>query len=86
MVDLVSQWAYAGLRPLTMSKKAVCTFSVIVSGPPMPSARGSSSRMGVTGGGAGEERRRRDVDPVAGDALCTTSMPRSWRYAVMVVA
>ena len=30
----VSQWAYFGLRPLTISKKAACTFSVM--GPRLP--------------------------------------------------
>src|SRR6478736_3289721 len=45
---LVSQWAYLGLRPLTMSKNALWIFSVIGPRRPMPISTRSSSRMGVT--------------------------------------
>src|SRR3954471_5535479 len=45
---LVSQCAYLGLRPLTMSKNAVWIFSVIGPRRPMPISTRSSSRMGVT--------------------------------------
>src|SRR4051812_23996855 len=44
----VSQWAYLGLRPFTMSKNAACSFSVIGPRRPMPISTRSSSRMGVT--------------------------------------
>src|SRR6266545_413063 len=45
---LVSQWAYFGLRPLTMSKKALWIFSVRGPREPAPISTRSSSRMGVT--------------------------------------
>jgi hypothetical protein len=44
----VSQWAYFGLRPLTMSKNALWIFSVIGPREPLPSSMRSSSRIGVT--------------------------------------
>ena len=44
----VSQWAYLGLRPLTMSKNAVWIFSVIGPRLPAPISMRSSSRIGVT--------------------------------------
>src|SRR6478735_726363 len=45
---LVSQWAYLGLRPFTMSKNALWIFSVTGPREPMPMVRRSSSRIGVT--------------------------------------
>ena len=45
---LVSQWAYLGLRPLTMSKNALWIFSVMGPREPEPNSMRSSSRMGVT--------------------------------------
>ena len=44
----VSQWAYWGLRPLTMSKNALWIFSVIGPRLPQPISRRSTSRIGVT--------------------------------------
>src|SRR3569832_91169 len=44
----VSQWAYLGLRPFTMSKKADWIFSVTGPREPMPISSRSSSRIGVT--------------------------------------
>jgi len=44
----VSQCAYLGLRPLTMSKNALWIFSVIGPRDPLPSSMRSSSRIGVT--------------------------------------
>src|SRR5258708_24800353 len=44
----VSQWAYLGLRPLTMSKKACWIFSVRGPRLPAPISMRSTSRMGVT--------------------------------------
>src|SRR3990167_185937 len=45
---LVSQWAYFGLRPLTMSKNALWIFSVMGPRLPLPISMRSSSRIGVT--------------------------------------
>src|SRR5690606_29350205 len=45
---LVSQWAYLGLRPFTMSKNAFWIFSVMGPRRPAPISTRSSSRMGVT--------------------------------------
>src|SRR5574343_1650659 len=44
----VSQCSYLGLRPLTMSKKALWIFSVIGPRLPMPICTRSISRIGVT--------------------------------------
>src|SRR6218665_2978760 len=45
---LVSQWAYLGLRPFTMSKNALWIFSVMGPREPAPICTRSSSRIGVT--------------------------------------
>lgn len=45
---LVSQCAYFGLRPLTISKNALWIFSVMGPRLPVPISMRSSSRMGVT--------------------------------------
>src|SRR5450759_4811875 len=47
-VTFVNQCAYFGLRPLTMSKKALWIFSVIGPRLPQPISMRSSSRIGVT--------------------------------------
>ena len=78
-----SQCCYVlGGLAFTISKKRVCSFSVIRPRQPSPMVRPSSSRIGVTSAAVPVKKACSDVDVVAGDARRSTSArpnsPATW--------
>src|SRR5574343_1148920 len=86
---LVSQWAYLGLRPLTMSKNALWIFSVIGPRLPMPICTRSSSRIGVTSAAVPVKKASSAMYTSSRVMrFCTMSRPRSlamWKTVLRVM-